>query len=151
MPLHQHSVYWTGWNHSLISEKIKQTHLTFCIQACSTEIQNDFESCKWDPLYYIGFDVRNPVFGDLRKTKAQTSLRIRTDWSATLLNFNFLASLCSWGDWFESPFVGNPEDRFCRDEAHIMDYQYHNLILGKQNTDVYRFKQGSKPFKTDND
>ena len=27
--------------------------------------------------------------------------------------FNFLASLCSWGDWFESHFVGNPEDRFC--------------------------------------
>ena len=34
-------------------------------------------------------------------------------------NFNFLASLCSWAGWFESRFVGNPEDRFCRDEAHI--------------------------------
>ena len=22
-------------------------------------------------------------------------------------NFNFLASLCSWGDWFDSRFVGN--------------------------------------------
>ena len=32
-------------------------------------------------------------------------------------NFNFLASLCSWGDWFETRFVGNPEDRFCRDET----------------------------------
>ena len=27
-------------------------------------------------------------------------------------------SLCSRGDWFESHFVGNPEDRFCCDEAH---------------------------------
>ena len=27
--------------------------------------------------------------------------------------FNFLASLCSRGDWFESRYVGNPEDRFC--------------------------------------
>ena len=27
-------------------------------------------------------------------------------------HFNFLDSLCSWGDWFESHFVGNPEDRF---------------------------------------
>ena len=30
-----------------------------------------------------------------------------------------LASLYSLGDWFESHFVGNPEDRFCRNEAHI--------------------------------
>ena len=30
-------------------------------------------------------------------------------------NFNLLASLCSWGDWFESHFVRNPEDRICRD------------------------------------
>ena len=34
-------------------------------------------------------------------------------------NFNFLASLCSGGDDFETRFVGNPEDRFSRDEAHI--------------------------------
>ena len=35
-------------------------------------------------------------------------------------NFNFLASLCSWGDWFETGFVGNPEDRFSHNEAHII-------------------------------
>ena len=35
-------------------------------------------------------------------------------------NFNFVASLCSLGDWFESHFVGNPEDRFCRNKAHFM-------------------------------
>ena len=29
-------------------------------------------------------------------------------------NFNFLASLLSRGDWFETCFVGNPEDRFSR-------------------------------------
>ena len=34
-------------------------------------------------------------------------------------NLNFLASLCSWGDWFETRFVGHPEDRFSRDEAHM--------------------------------
>ena len=38
-------------------------------------------------------------------------------------NFNFLASLCSWAGWFESRYVGNPEDRFCRDEAHIFPDQ----------------------------
>ena len=32
-------------------------------------------------------------------------------------NFVFLVSLCSWAGWFESHFVGNPEDRFCRNEA----------------------------------
>ena len=32
-------------------------------------------------------------------------------------NFNFLVSLCGWWDWFESRFVVNPKDRFCRVEA----------------------------------
>ena len=27
--------------------------------------------------------------------------------------FHFLAIICSRGDWFESRFVGNPENRFC--------------------------------------
>ena len=31
----------------------------------------------------------------------------------------FLTSLCSWGDWFESRFVGNPENKFSRSEAHM--------------------------------
>ena len=31
-----------------------------------------------------------------------------------------LAYLCSWADRFESYLVGNPEDRFSRDEAHVM-------------------------------
>ena len=35
-------------------------------------------------------------------------------------NFNFLASLCSFGDWFECGFVRNPEDRFSHDEAQLM-------------------------------
>ena len=35
-------------------------------------------------------------------------------------NFNFLASLCSWEEWFETRFVGSPKDRFCRDEAHFV-------------------------------
>ena len=70
--------------------------------------------------------ARKPVFGD-GTTKAQTSLRICAVLSALLLftfwkvsylnllyhgNFNYLASLFSRGDWFESCFVGNPEDRF---------------------------------------
>ena len=40
-------------------------------------------------------------------------------------NFNFLASHCSWGDWFETHFVGYPEDRFCRNEAHLSRYYFY--------------------------
>ena len=47
------------------------------------------------------------------------------------LNFNFLAGLCSWGDLFESRFVRNPEDRFCRIEAHYNKYQ--NLMCPGSN------------------
>ena len=83
--------------------------------------------------YHMGLDARKPVFGGLWTTKAQTSLHIRAVWSVPLsfvyskvsyldllrTIFHFLPSLCSWADWFESCFVGNPEDRFSRDEAHI--------------------------------
>ena len=44
-------------------------------------------------------------------------------------NFNSLASLCSSGDWFESRFFGNPNDRFCRDEAHIFSKVGKSLCL----------------------
>ena len=43
-------------------------------------------------------------------------------------NSNFLASLCSWGDLFESRFVGNLEDRVCRIESHI---KFYSLFAGK--------------------
>ena len=39
---------------------------------------------------------------------------------ATLWIFFILASLCSWGDLFESRFVRNTEDRFWRNGAHII-------------------------------
>ena len=82
-------------------------------------------------------DARKPVFGGLRTTKAQTSLRIRADWSAPFYslfgiyhieecfkrNINVVASLCSFVNWLKFTFHWNPEDRFCRDEAHIV----HNI------------------------
>ena len=70
----------------------------------------------------------------LRRTKVQTSQRIRSLISAFVIrllesvvsklayykpNFTSLASLFSLGDWFESRFVRNPEDRFCHVAAHI--------------------------------
>ena len=41
-------------------------------------------------------------------------------WSCYKRNFNFLASFCSWGDWFEIRFVWNPEDRFSRDKTRAI-------------------------------
>ena len=42
-------------------------------------------------------------------------------------NFIFVASLCSWGDWLEFRFVGNPEDRVCYGQiqqiGHIRKFQ----------------------------
>ena len=39
-------------------------------------------------VLYLGLDTRKPVFGGLRTTKAQTSLRIRAVWSAPVLFAN---------------------------------------------------------------
>ena len=44
-------------------------------------------------------------------------------WTCYRWNFNFLDSPCSWGVWFETRLVGNPEDQFCRDEAHLTGIQ----------------------------
>ena len=34
--------------------------------------------------------------------------------------FKTLPSLYGWAGWFESCLVGNPEDKFSRDGAHIL-------------------------------
>ena len=83
--------------------------------------------------FHMGYDVRKPVFRGLQTTMAQTSLHIRAVWSAPLLfaywkvsylnllqvKFNFLASLWSWGDWFESRSFWNPEEGLSNIAAHI--------------------------------
>ena len=46
-------------------------------------------------------------------------------------NFIFLASLCSWAGWFESHLVGNPKDRFCRDEAQIGKVSWSDVSFPK--------------------
>ena len=70
----------------------------------------------------------------MRTTKAQISLRIHAVWSAPLFllprqcnissfyigNFMTPASFFSRADQFESYLFENPEDRFSRDEAHII-------------------------------
>ena len=84
-------------------------------------------------LYNMGLNTRKPVFGVSEQQRRRPAC-----WSAqsdqrlcySLIGkyhiltfykqiFNFLASLCSCRDWFESRFVGNPEYRFSRDESHI--------------------------------
>ena len=55
----------------------------------------------------------------LRITQALTSLRIHAVRSAPLLFTFCKVPYVSWAGWFESHFVGNSEDRFCPDTAHI--------------------------------
>ena len=63
----------------------------------------------------------------LQTTKAQTDQHIcYSFWKVLYLNllqanFQFLTNLCSCGDWFESHFDGNPEDKFCPVEAYIIN------------------------------
>ena len=67
------------------------------------------------------------LFEGLRTTKTQTAV-----WSLLIKMYhisNFLASLCSWADWFESHFIGNPEDRFCPFKAHIVSFIMYGLFL----------------------
>ena len=87
---------------------------------------------------------------NMRKIKAQISLRIPAVWSAPLLfaswivlflrwNFMSLASLCGWADWFESYPVENPEDSFSDDEAQLyLNFLYFYGILNSHMSPVTR-------------
>ena len=86
--------------------------------------------------YHMGLDVRIPVFRVCEQHRRRPACataqsdqcpcysrfgkhHIKTCYQQ---NFNFPASLSSWGAWSESRFVGNPKDRFCRNEAHVLLY-----------------------------
>ena len=87
-------------------------------------------SCK---ILYVGLVGRNmswEVWEQQRGRPACTSAQSDQSlfyslfgrdhiWACCKCKFNFLASLCSWGDWFETRFDGNPKDRFSRDVAHM--------------------------------
>ena len=91
----------------------------------------------------MGLDARKPIFRVCEQHRrraacasAQTDQRpfysltgrchIKTYFRQ---NFNSTASLRSSGDRFESRFFGNPEDWFCRDEAHIFSKVGKSLCL----------------------
>ena len=88
------------------------------------------------------------LFCHMRTTKAQISLRICTVWSAPSLfavrwyntsssyiqNFKPLANLCSRAGRFESYLVGNPEDRFSREEAHLKVLHVLNICYHQQSS-----------------
>ena len=76
--------------------------------------------------YNMGPDARKPGFGGgggggvANNTGADQPAHPRSLISAFVVRFietcyrwnlNFIASLCSWGDWSETRFVGNPENR----------------------------------------
>ena len=75
---------------------------------------------------YLGLDARKPVFMVCEQHRsrpacasAQSDQRLccslfgkKHMLTCYRWNFIFLASLCSWGDWFETPIVGNPKTGF---------------------------------------
>ena len=44
-------------------------------------------------------------------------------------NFNYLASLCSWGDWFESHFFGNPRPVLSRRGPYGLQHEISNNVV----------------------
>ena len=98
----------------------------------------------------IGPRLRKPVRWFVT-IKAQTSLRIYATllsafWEESSLDLprakkiNFLSSLFSRRDWFETPFVGNSEDRFSRVLACVacstalgQIFQVQQIIILKTN------------------
>ena len=92
-----------------------------------------FGCSKWVKMH-MGLVERKPDFGGCEQQKrkpacasAQSdqrlcySLIIKYHIKACYeQNFKFLASYCTWEDWFETRFVGNPKDRFCHVVAHIV-------------------------------
>ena len=88
---------------------------------------------------HMGLDAKKKLWGFVNNKGADQPAGMRS-WSAPLLfpfskvqnlnllqvNFNFLASLLSWGDWFECHFVGNSLDRICCIETHM---QYTLLLF----------------------
>ena len=64
----------------------------------------------------MGLVAKKPVFRGLRTTQAQTSLSIHAFQLAPLLFIFWKVG----GDWFETCFVRNPEDRFSPDVAQIV-------------------------------
>ena len=54
-------------------------------ESCSYKLRNAKINTDRRHFYNLGLDMRKPVFEDWQTTNAQTSLRIRADWSAPLL------------------------------------------------------------------
>ena len=96
----------------------------------------------------MGLDTRKPVLRGCEQYRGRpaSALAQSDQWLCYSLfekyhmltcyrwNINFLARLSSWGDWFETRFVGNPKDRFCRNEAHIEVFANKLLaIIWKKN------------------
>ena len=120
-------------------------------QMCSNTWIQGLSWTKVDPNVVVSLNYSRPTLNllkvlkefchwGLQTTKAQTSLHIRAVWSAPLLFTNWIVSYLSLlharlhyfylvsvaekaGFWYD---IGNPEDRFCRIDAHICIYIHAN-------------------------
>ena len=75
-------------------------------------------------LNEMGHDARKPVFGVVNSKGAGQPVhpcRLISAFALESIISKFpIGEICSCGDWFESCFIRNPEERFCPDEAQIM-------------------------------
>ena len=107
-----------------VKNQIKQNHLFL----------NPVPNLVYGVLKFCSFWTQENLSSGFANNKAQTSLctSVQSDqrlcysiyvkyssqtWSVQ--NFNILTCLCSWVDWTEYRFVGNPNDTFCHIEAHF--------------------------------
>ena len=93
------------------------------------EQNNHLQGTRFHSRDEMGLDARNLSSGVCEHAQADQRLCYSLFGKYYMLicywwNFNFLASLCSLGDWFETRFVRIPKDRSSRDKAQIM-----NVIL----------------------
>ena len=84
----------------------------------------------------MGLDTRNPVLWCANNKGADQPVHLHSLISVFVIRFlesikSKLASSKFSGDshWFESRYVGNPKDRFCRNEANIILAKHQDHII----------------------
>ena len=105
-------------------------------------------------IYTMGLDTRKPIFGICEQQRRRPNCAVRSApllfayWKVSYLDllrlcylligkyhiwtcykriFNFLASLCSWGDWFEPGNVRKPQRQVLSHRGPY-DYNVYNWI-----------------------
>ena len=83
-------------------------------QSQGNGLENSYLILTW--LEFIALRQKNAIW----KVDGYNIRSVYNTYTCQIQNFKTLASLCGCAGRFESYLVANPEDRFSRDEAHIV-------------------------------